>query len=127
MTLLHRHFLAYPGYAGEAVRRVPELAPLIGARDVDAAALATAGPSLIEYDLDLPDALVAASRVVAAPDSPEPQARRFAAWQAFLAAHRACRLAAPSVADEKLAEARVFFGEVSELASCAKLRSPIEP
>src|SRR5439155_21298277 len=115
VTLVHRHFLAYPGYRDELL-----------ARGIDPA---TTG-ELVEYDLDTPDSEVARARPISLPrnvELEEPQTRRFAAWQAFLAAHRACRLAAPSVADEKLAEARVFFGEVSELASCAKLRSPIEP
>jgi Protein O-mannosyl-transferase TMEM260-like len=117
VALLHRHFLAYPGYAGEAVRAEPALAAIIRGRDVDPAALA-AGPALVEYDLDLPDALVPASRVVAAADSAEPQAHRFAGWQAFLAAHRACRLRAPDF-DDTLARARAMLGDAPELTALA--------
>lgn len=95
VDLVHRHFLAYAGYAGEIVHARPELAPLLGARDVDAPALTRAGrPLAVEYDLDLPAPLVDVSREMPIPPGAETradlQSRRFFAWQAFLAARRAC-------------------------------------
>jgi len=119
VALLHRHFLAYPGYAGEVVRREPKLAPLLRDRDVDGPALAAGAPSLVEYDLDLPDALVHASRLPSSPPSREPQARRFAGWQAFLAAHRACRIGDPTAFSQALSSARELIGAAPELDSLA--------
>ncbi|HEX2570320.1 MAG TPA: DUF2723 domain-containing protein [Polyangia bacterium] len=61
VDLVHRHFLAYPGYSDELLRRAPELAPLLGPRDVLAGPLAAAAqdrPVVLEYDLDLAAALV---------------------------------------------------------------------
>jgi hypothetical protein len=54
VDLLHRHFLAYPGYRDEVLRRAPELAEVMGARDtVGLPALAARRPVALEYDLDL--------------------------------------------------------------------------
>jgi hypothetical protein len=132
VELVHRHFLAYPGYREDLVARAPQLAPLLGERDVRVAGLADA-PALIEYDLDLPAPLIARSVVVTRPPSvslDEPQARRYFAWQAFLAAHRACRVGAPGELAEALRHARTVLPESRELKAlergecAAKLRSP---
>lgn len=61
VDLVHRHFLAYPGYRDELLRQTPELAPLLGPRDVLVVPLVAAvqdRPVLLEYDLDLDMALV---------------------------------------------------------------------
>lgn len=61
VDLVHRHFLAYPGYRAELLRQTPELAPLLGIRDVLAGPLAVAAqerPIVLEYDLDLDTTLV---------------------------------------------------------------------
>ena len=58
---LHRHFLPWPGYRDEVLRRLPALEPVLGPRDVDAAALerlAASRPVVVEYDLDLDRRLV---------------------------------------------------------------------
>ena len=104
-NVIHRHFLSYPGYRDELLRANPELAPLLGEHDVNPAALETG--ALVEYDSELPDALVARSRVVAGdPVSRETQTRRFSAWMALLDAHRACRLGpAPAPIKATLAHA----------------------
>jgi hypothetical protein len=133
VPIVHRHFLAYPGYRDELLRREPETAPLIGERDVDAAALARVG-ALVEYDVDLDERLVARARTVEPPpsQSQDPQARRFAGWQAFLAAHRACRFGDAAEFARRLADARARLGADPELAKLAdrcrqKLRSPSPP
>lgn len=113
LDVVHRHFLAYPGYRDDVVRRHPELAPLLGARDVEVAQLVSREPRLVEYDLDLPAPLVPSSVSVRVTRPGrfadwEPQTRRYAAWQAFLAAHRACRLA-PARAEPALDRARVML------------------
>ena len=79
VDLVHRHFLAYPGYRDEIARRVGDVSR-------------ERAIALVEYDLDLPDALVARSTTIAVADDDEPQTRRYAAWQAYLGADRACRL-----------------------------------
>jgi hypothetical protein len=61
IDVVHRHFLAYPGYRDELLRRSPELSPLLGTRDVLAGPLGIAAqgrPVVLEYDLDLDEALV---------------------------------------------------------------------
>jgi len=90
--LVHRHFLAYPGYRDELVRAHPERAPLLGERDVVAPVLLAEPARVIEYDLDLDPSLWAASDLPVVPESDEPQAMRFATWQRFLSLHRACKL-----------------------------------
>jgi hypothetical protein len=119
--LVHRHFLAYPGYRDEVVRRRPSLDSMLGAHDVIAAPSAIENrPLVVEYDLDLPPAFVDSSTVIPDPaPSDEPQARRFAAWQAFLAAHRACRLGDPALFARTLADARRLIGPSSELDALA--------
>jgi hypothetical protein len=110
--LVHRHFLAYPGYRDELLLRRPALAPLIGARDL--ARLPDDRAAMIEYDLDLPAPFVRPSMVVPVErPSDEPQARRFAAWQAFLAVHRACRLGDAAALAHALAAARQTMGTAS--------------
>ena len=57
---VHRHFLAWPGYAGDVTWRRPELGPLLGSRDLEPGplvALAARRPVRLEYDLDLDDQL----------------------------------------------------------------------
>jgi hypothetical protein len=130
VTLVHRHFLAYPGYREEALHAAPALAPLLGPRDVDPAQL-PASDAAVEYDLDLPTPLVAQSAPIPVEDVDldEPQTRRFAAWQAFLAVHRACRLGDRAEIARTLATARPLLGASPELGAlesgCVdKLRSP---
>jgi hypothetical protein len=101
VILYHRHFLAYPGYR-EQHPTAPE-------------------PQVVEYDLDLPDELVAQSQTLDGEISAEPQARRFAAWNAFLAAHRACRLDDPAAQTRALEQARQYF---PELQNCDRVRAP---
>lgn len=88
LRLVHRHFLAYPGYRDELIHRWADLAPLLGGRDV----VTPLPPAVVEYDLDLPRPLVAGSTLPEVPLSDEPQARRFVGWMRYLAVHRACLL-----------------------------------
>jgi hypothetical protein len=91
LDLVHRHFLAYPGYRDEIIRARPALAPFIGARDIDPAALVSHEPRLVQYDLDLDARLIRGAFTLPTPPSLlEPGTRRFGAWQTFLAAHQAC-------------------------------------
>ncbi len=94
VTLLHRHFLTYPGYADEVVWRAPELAPLLSTRDIVPNALDRFAPTVIEYDLDLDARLVAGSRVIdpAGEISERPCKRRFFAWQRYLECVRVCAM-----------------------------------
>jgi hypothetical protein len=124
LDVVHRHFLAYPGYRDDVVARRPELAPLFGARDVDAAALLASGRRIfVEHDLDLPPALVAHASVPAllegamAPRSTE--GARYFGWQAFVDAHRACALPDRAELARALAVARARLGDAPELASLA--------
>jgi hypothetical protein len=131
------------------VARHPALAPLVG-EDV---AFALPAGALVEYDLDLPEPLIARATTVALPagapapssaprpgprpgphvDLTEPQTRRFFAWQAFLAAHRACRAKDSAALDRALGDARRWLPGAPELAALAdgdcsaKLRSPPPP
>jgi hypothetical protein len=119
--LVHRHFLSYPGYRDEILRASPHLAPLLAERDL--VPTPPAWPLLVEYDLDLPDPWVARSQPVDAEASDNPQAARYAAWQSFLAAHRACRLHDAPLTTRALAHARAIIGshsrELDELeAAC---------
>jgi hypothetical protein len=60
VDLLHRHFLSYPGYRDEMLRRAPALAEVMGANDaLGLPALAARRPVLLEYDLDLAPDLAA--------------------------------------------------------------------
>lgn len=94
LEIVHRHYLAYPGYRDEVLRRAPQLAPLLGSHDLVTARVVAYEPKWIEYSLDLPPALrVSAGNIDVPVGLDEPQTLRFAAWQAFLAAHRACHLA----------------------------------
>lgn len=107
VEVLHRHFLAYPGYRDELARRM----------DV------SREPSVVEYDLDLPDALVPRSTTIAvAGDPKEPQTLRYAAWQTYLAADRACRLHAPD-AEQRLGRARALLNLPS--LNCDRIRDPV--
>ena len=111
VDIVHRHFLAYPGYREEIARRVGDV---------------SREPDVLEYDLDLPDALVARSTTipVAARDA-EPQTRRYAAWQAYLGADRACRLAGDNRAraEPALAHARALLSLPS--LNCDHIRDPV--
>jgi hypothetical protein len=123
VDLVHRHFLPYPGYGDEVRLRSPALAPILGARDVQPAPLGR--PLVIEYDLDLSPVWLRSSTVVPAdPRTADPQALRFAAWQAYLAVHRACRLGDTAGFVRRLAHARAVIGPSPELdalaASCGK-------
>jgi hypothetical protein len=122
-ALVHRHFLSYPGYRDDLVRAAPELAPWLGDHDLRSEASASDRPLVIEYDLDLPAGWVAGSTVIPfSLATDEPQARRFAAWQAYLAAHRACRLPGVPGVDERrraLARARAIIGPSPELDALA--------
>lgn len=107
--LVHRHFLPYPGYREEIARKVGDV---------------SREPDLIEYDLDLPPRYVASSTNVSvdlpgAPETWEPQTRRYAAWQAFLGADRSCHLASAGT-DRALARARQLL-ELPSL-NCDRLR-----
>lgn len=132
VDLLHRHFLAYPGDRAHMIRRRPLWAQLTSARDVDPEKLlASNRPLVIEYDVDLPDALVARSQAVPVPVSRELQGRRYEAWERFLAAHRACRLGDRAALAQAIASAREIVGDSPDLAELAascgsKLRSPFD-
>ena len=106
VEVVHRHFLAYPGYREEIARRVGDV---------------SREPNVVEYDLDLPDALVARASTIAVADGAdlaEPQTLRYAAWQAYLGADRACRLGGGAAAEPALsARARVAVAAVAKLRS----------
>ncbi len=100
---VHRHFLAYPGYRDEAVRRAPSLAPWLGERDVvDLPSLAARRPVAVEYDLDLAEPLLPYLAPTGAVDrfapSPPDEPARAAAERA--AAERIDRLRAAVDRDE---------------------------
>jgi hypothetical protein len=118
LTLIHRHFLPNPGYRDELVRANRDLAPLLG-RDVKPP---LPQPSLVEYDLDLPAPLIAESQTIASPTgvSDEPQTRRYLAWNAFLAAHRACRIDDPGARAHALEGAQRWF---PELQNCDRIQA----
>jgi hypothetical protein len=107
LDVAHRHFLNYPGYADE-IRR----------RGIDV----TRTPQVAEYDLDLPSALVPASTTVDVADGVEPETRRYAAWQAFLGADRACRTGAP---DQAARLARVASLVKLPWLNCDRLREQV--
>jgi hypothetical protein len=122
LIIVHRHFLAYPGYRDELIHAHAELAPLLGAHDVECERVLTFEPTVIQYDLDL-DARLAARAVTVPVSLPlaEPQTLRFAAWQAFLAAHQACTLGRdPAPA---LARARRVLGMPA--LNCDHVRDPV--
>jgi hypothetical protein len=118
VDLLHRHFLSYPGYREELLARHPELGPLTGERDIIVPAVA-ARAGLVEYDLDLDPRLVPRSMVISTAGLAldEPQTRRFAAWQAYLAASRACRLSDRTGLERALAGARALLPDSPELSA----------
>ncbi len=116
--LVHRHFLSYPGYRDELLHARPELAPFLGVRDL-LPATAVREPLWVEYDLDLPEPLVRRAQVIPVAETAEPQARRMAAWQAFLAVHRACRIGAQGEVRQTLAAARALLGKSPELETLA--------
>ncbi|HEX4462247.1 MAG TPA: DUF2723 domain-containing protein, partial [Polyangia bacterium] len=107
VEIVHRHFLAYPGYRDEIARRVGDV---------------SREPDVVEYDLDLPDPLVARSTTVAVAADAEPQTLRYAAWQAYLGADRACRLDR-TAAEPALARARVLLSLPS--LNCDHIRDPV--
>lgn len=138
---LHRHFLSYPGMRDEVLRRTPALARVAGERDVrptELVAEAARRAVLLEYDLDLDEALArrliptgVIDRLLVEPpsstaleqstraailersrmalDAAEPQTRRVLLWSAFLDAVRDCRLGRSS-ASEAVARARSLGG-----------------
>ena len=107
VDIVHRHFLAYPGYRDEIARRVGDV---------------SREPNVVEYDLDLPDALVARSTTIAVADDDEPQTRRYAGWQAYLGADRACRLD-PTRAAHEIDRARVLLSLPT--LNCDHIRDPV--
>jgi hypothetical protein len=124
--VIHRHFLSYPGYRDDLLRRDPSLEPLLGEREVRQ----LPDDAQIEYDIELPQPLVARSHVIPVPgvDLDEPQTRRFAAWMALIDAHRACRLAAPATEVEAaFTRARALVGNPPELQDCFTLVSSLAP
>ena len=118
LDLVHRHFLSQPGYREELQRRLPAI-------DLDH--LVSREPRVVEYDLDLPPPLARSSTAVTV-ELPgpvatwEPQSRRYAAWQSYLAADRACRFDRPA-AEPALARARALL-ELPSL-NCDHLRDPV--
>jgi uncharacterized membrane protein len=141
---LHRHFLAWPGYRDEALRRMPALAPHLGARDaVDLPSLARTRPVLLEYDLDLDPALTAhllptglidavaadvpdaaardrAERATAERlaslrlDRDEPQTRRALYWNDFLDLSRSCALGRTAAARAAADRAHLLLAGVTD-------------
>ena len=82
-------------------------------------------PDVVEYDLDLPDALVARSTTIAvAVDDDEPQTRRYAAWQAYLGADRACRLGCATTRPRRRSRARARCLSLPAL-NCDHIRDPV--
>jgi hypothetical protein len=126
VTVMHRHFLAYPGYRDELLRHHPWLEPLIGARDIEPDIILTQPTMVLEYDQDLEPRLIPRSVLVQMTISTplvawEPQTRRYAAWQAFLAAQRACKLGDGATA--ALERARWLLG-LAEL-NCDRALDPV--
>ena len=125
VEVVHRHFLAYPGFRDELVLRHPDLAPLVGDHDIIPEQLSKTPNVILEYDQDLDPRLIAKSVLVPV-DLPfpvedwEPQTRRYAAWQAFLAAQRGCKLGDSEAA---LARARLVLG-MSAL-NCDRALNPV--
>jgi hypothetical protein len=124
LDVVHRHFLSYPGYRDDVVARRPELAPLLGARDVDAPALLSSGrPLLVEHDIDLPAPLVARAGVPVEPPGVEAarsrEGARYFAWQLFVDAQRACRLPDVGARRRAIEAARARLGDAPELAELA--------
>ncbi len=116
LTLLHRHFLTYPGYGDEFKLVHSELTGLIGERDVRPDPLLQ-HTTVIEYDLDLPRPLLERSQVVAMKgDLNEPETRKFAAWQTLLALHRMCRLHQEDAFATVLVEAKKLLGDSPDLS-----------
>ncbi|MGZ3407076.1 MAG: hypothetical protein ACXVAN_11575, partial [Polyangia bacterium] len=110
VEIVHRHFLAYPGYREEIARRFGDV---------------SREPDVVEYDLDLPDAMLPRSATIPV-DVPstevEPQTLRYAAWQSYLAADRACRIDKRSAAPA-IARARALLSLPS--LNCDHLRDPV--
>ncbi len=103
---IDRHFLTYPGYRDELLARWPDVAPLLGRRDV----AAIPSGAVVEYAQDLPAAFVPTSTLPEVTLSDEPQARRFVAWMRLLAVHRACRLHDRASLDDATARAEPLLG-----------------
>jgi hypothetical protein len=115
-AIVHRHFLAYPGYRDELLLREPELAPLLGDYDVRADVIgqmrAAGRPVAVEYDLDLDERLGPNAESIDGNVPPlDPQTRRYLGWQAYLSAHRACRLADPSLFEQRYARTVELLGD----------------
>ena len=107
VDVVHRHFLAYPGYREEIERRVGDV---------------SREPDVVEYDLDLPDALLPRSTTIPVAIDDEPQTLRYGAWQAYLGADRACRLDRAR-AGPALARARTLLSLPS--LNCDHIRDPV--
>ena len=107
VEVVHRHFLDQPGYREEIERRFGDV---------------SREPSVVEYDLDLPGALLARSTTIPVAADDEPQTLRYAAWQAYLAADRACRIDPPT-AGPALARARTLLS--LPFLNCDHLRDPV--
>ena len=110
VDVVHRHFLAYPGYRDEIARRIGDV---------------SREPDVVEYDLDLPDALLPRSTTVAVAvpaTGGEPQTLRYAAWQAYLGADRACRIDR-STAQAAIDRARALLSLPS--LNCDHIRDPV--
>ena len=79
-------------------------------------------PDLLEYDLDLPDALVGKATTIPGISPEEAQTKRYAAWQAYLGADRACRLDRTR-AQPQLTRARALLSLPS--LNCDHIRDPV--
>ena len=90
LSYVPRHFLDQPGLRASLVERDPALAPILGDKDLVWTGLP---PLTLEYDLDVPQAMLSTSKTIPIPHEPtELQSRRFALWEATLALDRSCRL-----------------------------------
>jgi transmembrane protein TMEM260 (protein O-mannosyltransferase) len=107
VEIVHRHFLAYPGYRDEIARRVGDV---------------SREPDVVEYDLDLPDALLRRSTTIPVVGDGDTQTRRYGAWQAYLGADRACRIDRTS-AEPALQRARMLLAMPA--LNCDHVRDPV--
>jgi hypothetical protein len=108
VDVFDRHFLRFPGYRDEVLRRRPELA----------AAVALADPALrVEYEVDLDDHWARDPRVFSVePCDGAGRSARYCAWQRVLAAHRACRVGSDAELKAAVASAATLVGESPALA-----------
>ena len=77
---------------------------------------------MVEYDLDLPAALLPRSTTVPIVPDAEPQTLRYAGWQAYLGADRACRVDRAR-AGPAIARARALLSLPS--LNCDHIRDPV--